>query len=142
MNLEVEWTSEAWTEVRALSARERRPLMEAAAALARRAGAETRDRKPVAGRLGEAPDPIWEARLFGRHLLLYCVTGARVEESRRCAWILRAVIGCAPGPLVLAMGETRELERRRRTLRKLGGGIAHEVVRRAWLAELARDLRD
>lgn len=141
MSFEVEWTSEAWTEVRALPARERRPVMEAAAALARRAESATRDRRPVAGRLGEAPDPIWEARIRRRHLLLYSVTGPRIDDGRRCARILRAVIGCAPGPLVLAPGETRELERRRRTLWKLGGGIAHEVIRRAWLAELARGRR-
>lgn len=139
MIFEVEWTSEAWSGVRTLSALERRPLLQAAAALARRAELATRDRKPLTGRLGQPPDPIWEARVRRRDLLLYCVTGQR-DENGRCARILRVVIGCPPGPLVLTAGEMRELERRRRSLSKLGGGIPHEVVRRAWLAELARDL--
>jgi hypothetical protein len=143
MIFEVEWASEAWTEVRALSANERHPVMAAAAALARRADAETRDRKPLLGRLGLAPDPIWAWRVRRRDLLLYCVTGPTGQDGqdgRRCARVLRAVIGCPPGPLVLTAAEVRELERRRRTLWKLDGGIAHEVVRRAWLAELSRDL--
>jgi hypothetical protein len=140
MLFDVEWTSEAWTEVRALSANQRHPVMAAVAALARRADAGTRDRKPLAGRWGLAPDPIWAWRVRRRDLLLYCVTGSTGEDGRRCARILRAVIGSPPGPPVFTAGEARELERRRRTLRKLGGGIAHEVVRRAWLAELARDL--
>ncbi|HEY4393024.1 MAG TPA: hypothetical protein VGP64_03130 [Polyangia bacterium] len=140
MFFEVEWTSEAWSGIRALSALERRPLLEAAAALARRAEAVTRDRRPVAGRLGRPPDPIWEARVRRQDLLLYCVTGPRGDDSRCCAQILRVVIGCPPGPLVLTAAELRELERRRRSLWKLGGGIPHEVVRRAWLAELAQDV--
>jgi hypothetical protein len=140
MIFEVEWTSEAWSGVRALSALERRPLLEAASALARRAEVATRDRKPVTGRLGQLPDPIWEARVRRRDLLLYCVTSAGPDDSPRCVRILRVVLGCPPGPLVLTAGETRELERRRRALGKLGGGIPHEVVRRAWLAELAREV--
>jgi mRNA-degrading endonuclease RelE of RelBE toxin-antitoxin system len=140
MSFEVEWTSEAWTESRALSAPARRPLMDAAAALARRAEIAARNRRSVAGRLGEQPEPIWEMRARG-HRLLYCVTGPEPRDGRRCARILRVVIGCPPGPLVLPTEATRELERRRRTLRKLGGGIAHELVRRAWLAELTRERR-
>jgi hypothetical protein len=141
MIFEVEWTTEAWSESRALPVRERRALMEAAATLGRRAEAATRDRHPIAGRLGQPPHEIWEARVCLRHLLLYCPTDPVRAIDGRCARILRVVIGCPPGALRLAAAETRELERRRRTLSKLGGGIAHEVVRRAWLAELAGDQR-
>jgi len=139
MTFQVEWTSEAWTEARALPARHRRSLMAAAGALAGLAEVATGDRRPLEGRLGQAPEPIWETRLSGRHRLVYCLTAPARDDPRRCARILRAVTGCPPGPLVLTARETRELERRRRALGKLGGGIPHEVVRRAWLAELARE---
>jgi hypothetical protein len=114
MSFEVEWTSEAWSGIRALSALERRLLLDAAAALARSAERAPRDRSRL--------------------------PGARPGDSSRCVRILRVVIGCPPGPLVMTAVEARELERRGRTLWKLGGGIPHEVVRRAWLAEVARDL--
>jgi hypothetical protein len=139
MTFLVEWTSEAWTEARALPARARGSLMAAAGALAGLAELATRDRRPLAGRLGERPEPIWETWLRGRHRLLYCVTAPARADGRRCARILRALIGGPPGPLIQTARETRELERRRRTVRKLGGGIPHEVVHRAWLTELARD---
>jgi hypothetical protein len=139
MTFEVEWTSEAWTEARALPARDRGSLMAAAGALAGLAELATPGRRPLEGRLGEAPEPIWETRLRGRRRLLYCVTAPARDDLRRCARILRVVTGGPPGPLVLTARETRELERRRRTIRKLGGGIPHEVVRRAWLAERSRD---
>jgi mRNA-degrading endonuclease RelE of RelBE toxin-antitoxin system len=139
MTFQVEWTSEAWTEVRALTARDRRSLMESVGALAGRAEVATGGRRPLDGRLGEPPDPIWAARLRGGHRLLYAVTGPARDGGRRCVWVLRAIIGSPSGRLVLTARETRELERRRRTLCKLAGGIPHEVVRRAWLAELARD---
>jgi hypothetical protein len=143
MTFQVEWTSEAWTEARALPACARRSLMDAAGALARLAEVATSGRRPLDGRLGEAPHPIWAARLRGGHRLLYGVTGPAGDDGRRRAWILRAEIGGPvgrpAGRLVLTARETRELERRRRTLWKLGGGIPHEVVHRAWLGELARD---
>jgi len=139
MTFQVEWASEAWTEARALSARDRGSLMAAAGALAGLAELATRDRRPLDGRLGEVPEPIWEARLRGRHRLLYCVTAPARDDGRRCARILRVITGSPPGPLILTARETRELERCRRTVRKLGGGIPHEIVRRAWLTELARE---
>ncbi len=139
MTFQVEWTSEAWTEARALTARDRSSLMESVGALAGRAEVEARGRRPLDGRLGEPPDPIWEACLRGGHRLLYAVTGPARDGGGRSVWVLRAIIGSPSGRLLLTARETRELERRRRTLSKLGGGIPHEPVRRAWLAELARD---
>jgi mRNA-degrading endonuclease RelE of RelBE toxin-antitoxin system len=139
MTFQVEWTSEAWTEARALPARDRRSVMEAVEALAGRAALASRGRRPLDGRLGQGLEPVWEARLPGGHRLLYAVAAPRGEGGRRCAWVLRALIGGPSGPLILTAPETRELERRRRALSKLGGGIPHEVVRRAWLAELARE---
>ena len=139
MTFQVEWTSEAWTEARALPPRARRSLIEAAGALAGLAAVATRSRRALDGRLGEAPQPIWEARLRGGHRLLYSVTAPACDEGRRCAWVLRVIIGGPSGRLVLTARDRRELEGRRRTLSKLGGGIPHEVVRRAWLAELASD---
>jgi hypothetical protein len=138
MTLEVEWTSEAWAELLVLPARKRRSVMEAAGALGGLAEVASRGRRPLDGRQGEAPEPIWEARLRGGHRLLYGVTAPARDGGRRCAWILRVIIGSPSGRLSLTARETRELERRRRTLSKLGGGIPHEVVRRAWLGELAR----
>jgi len=139
MPFQVEWTSEAWTEARALPARDRGSLMAAAGALARLAELATSGRRPLEGRLGEAPQPTWETRLRGRRRLLYCVTAPARDDLRRCARILRVITECPSGPLILTARDTRELERRRRTVGKLGGGIPHEVVRRSWLAERARD---
>jgi hypothetical protein len=139
MDGEVEWTSEAWTELRALRVADRGPLMRAAARLARQAERETRTRAPLRGAPpGLTRQPIWEARIAGGHRLLYGPVGPSRDTDRRCAQILRVLIGAGRGPTALTRAEAREIERRRKTLRKLGGGIPHEVVRRAWLTELAR----
>jgi predicted dehydrogenase len=44
-------------------------------------------------------------------------------------------------PFTVTRAEARELKRRSESLRRHGGGIPHEVVRRAWLAEMERELR-
>ncbi|HEX3903675.1 MAG TPA: hypothetical protein VH853_12555 [Polyangia bacterium] len=145
MEREVEWASEAWSELRAVPVSDRGSIMRAAARLARPAGREMpvgpRLRVPPGSATSPAQEPVWETCIPGGHRLLYCVTVPSRDDGRRRAQILRAVIVViegAPGPAALTRAEARELERRRQTLRKIGGGIPHEVVRRAWLAELAR----
>jgi len=44
-------------------------------------------------------------------------------------------------PFTVTRAEARELKRRSESLRRTGGGIPHEVVRREWLAEMERELR-
>jgi len=124
MRCEVEWTSEAWAEIRTLSAAERRPVMEAAAKLA-----VGNEQKSVAA--------MEEARVPGEHRLLYRVVdplpgsaGARPRVQILCA-IVTGSTGAA-----VARPKASELRRRGTTLRRIGGGIPHEVVRRAWLVEL------
>ena len=43
-------------------------------------------------------------------------------------------------PFTVAKAEARELKRRSEKLRRQGG-VRHEVVRRAWLSEMTRELR-
>ena len=130
VRFEVEWTSEAWAEIRTLSAAERRPVMEAAAKLA-----VCNDRKRAAA--------MEERRVPGDHRLLYRVVdpvpvpgsvpgsvGARPRVQILCA-IVTGSTGAA-----VARPKAGELRRRGATLRRIGGGIPHEVVRRAWLVEL------
>jgi hypothetical protein len=144
---EVEWTSEAWTEVRALPPQARRPVMRAAAALARDAEVETRTQTPLLAPSDTLPKETWETQIRGGHRLLYCVADPARGDSRRRARILRLVIPERDdrGPKVPPAGlpgatmtraEARELERRAETLRRLGGGIPHEVVRRTWILEM------
>jgi hypothetical protein len=52
--------------------------------------------------------------------------------------ILCAIVESTTGAAVARPG-AGELRRRGATLDKIGGGIPHEVVRRAWLAEIRRD---
>jgi len=130
---EVEWSSEAWAELRTLPASERQPVMDAAARLA------IGHRKPVRA--------IAEERIPGDHRLLYRVVGPLPSsvaasspgpaETRPRVQILAAIVQSATGATVARPG-AGELRRRGATLRKIGGGIPHEVVRRAWLAELRR----
>ena len=126
MRFEVEWTSEAWAEIRTLSAAERRPVMEAAVKLA-------------VGKDPRSTAALVEARVPGDHRLLYRVVdplpvsgsvGARPRVQILCA-IVTGSTGAA-----VARPKAGELRRRGATLRRLGGGIPHEVVRRAWLVEL------
>ena len=131
----MEWTSEAWSELRAVSVLDRGPILQAAARLARLSARETRARAPLSGPTGE---PIWESRLPGGHRLLYCPAGTSRDSDRRRAQILGVLIGAGRGPTVLTRADAREIERRRKALRKIGGGIPHEVVRRVWLIELER----
>jgi hypothetical protein len=135
VRFEVEWASEAWAEIRTLSAPERRPVMEAAAKLA-------------AGKDQKSSAAMEEARIAGDHRLLYRVaaplpgpggpgspgTRARVQRGQRVQ-ILGAVVTGSTGAAV-ARPRVGELKRRAAILRKIGGGIPHEVVRRAWLVEL------
>ena len=128
---EVEWSSEAWAELRTLPASERRPVMDAAAQLA------VAHRKPVRA--------IAEERIPGDHRLLYRIVGPLPStvaapgpgETRPRVQILAAIVQSATGAAV-ARPAAGELRRRGAMLRKIGGGIPHEVVRRAWLAELRR----
>jgi len=123
--LEVEWASEAWAEIRTLSACERRPVMEAVAKLAAR-----KDQKLVTA--------VEEAPIRGDHRLLYRVVaplpGPGSAGARRVQ-ILSAVVTGSTGAAV-ARPRAGELKRRAAILRKIGGGIPHEVVHRAWLVEL------
>jgi hypothetical protein len=134
VRLEVEWSSEAWAELRTLPASERRPVMEAAARLA------VGQRKPVSA----VVNAIVEVGKQGAHELLYRVVGPlpppllRPADLRPRVQILCALVNCASGAVVARPG-AGELRRRGAVLRKIGGGIPHEVVRRAWLAELRRD---
>jgi hypothetical protein len=131
MRLEVEWSSEAWAELRTLPASERRPVMDAAAGLA------VGSRKPVGAAVNA------EMRTEGGHQLLYRVVGPvpppllRPAGLRPRVQILCALVTGLTGSVVARPG-ARELRRRGAILRKIGGGIPHEVVRRAWLAELRR----
>ena len=126
----VEWSSEAWAEMRTLSASERRPVMDAAAKLT------VGRRRPVKA----IPSAILEVRPRGDHRLLYRVVdplpGPGGPQPR--VQILSAIVAGATGAAVARPG-AGELRRRGATLRKIGGGIPHEVVRRAWLVELRRE---
>ena len=135
VRFEVEWSSEAWAELRTLPASERRPVMEAAARLA------VGNRKPVSATV----NAIVEVRARGRPPS--CSIASSVHCPRRCCdrrslrprvQILCALVTGATGAAVARPG-AGELRRRGAILRKIGGGIPHEVVRRAWLAELRRD---
>jgi hypothetical protein len=134
VRFDVEWSSEAWAELRTLPASERRPVMDAAARLA------GGDRKPV----GANANAIVEVRMEGGHRLLYRVVGPvpppllRPAGLRPRVQILCALVTGVTGAAVARPGGS-ELRRRGAILRRIGGGIPHEVVRRAWLAELRRD---
>jgi hypothetical protein len=134
LRFEVEWSSEAWAELRTLPASERRPVMDAAARL------PVGNRKPVSA----AVNAIAEVRTEGGHQLLYRVVGPipppllRPAGLRPRVQILCALVTGVNGAAVARPG-AGELRRRGAILRKIGGGIPHEVVRRAWLAELRRD---
>jgi hypothetical protein len=126
VRLEIEWTSEAWAEIRTLSASERRPVMEAVAKLA-------------VGKAQKSVAALEEAPLPGDHRLLYRVVaplpGPGSVGARRRVQILCAIVTGSAGAAV-ARPRAGELKRRAAILRKIGGGIPHEVVRRAWLVEL------
>ena len=130
VRFEVEWTSEAWAEIRTLSASERRPVMEAAAKLA-------------VGNDWRSTAAMEEARVPGDHRLLYRVVDPLPAPgpvsgsvgARRRVQILCAIVTGSTGASV-TRPKASELRRRGAILRRLGGGIPHEVVRRAWLAEL------
>ena len=130
VRFEVEWSSEAWAELRTLPASERRAVMDAAAKLA------VGKRRPASA--------IVEVRARGAHRLLYRVVDPLPVRSRGPVGvrprvqILCAIVTSATGAGVARPG-AGELRRRGATLRKIGGGIPNEVVRRAWLAELRRD---
>ena len=135
VRLELEWSSEAWAELRTLPASERRPVMEAAARLA------VGHRKPSSAIVNvEVKEGKW-----GPHELLYRVVGPlpppllRPAALRPRIQILCALVTGTSGAVVARPG-LGELRRRGATLRKIGGGIPHEVVRRAWLAELRRQV--
>lgn len=125
VRFEVEWAAEAWAELRTLSAVERRPVIEAAAKLA-------------VGNHRKSSTAIEEARLPGDHRLLYRVVaplpGPGAGSARPRAQILCALVTGSTGAAVARPG-AGELRRRAAVLRKIGGGIPHEVVRRAWLVE-------
>jgi hypothetical protein len=126
----VEWSAEAWVEMRTLPASERRPVVDAAAKLA------IGRRRPVKA----IPNAILEVRTRGEDRLLYRVVdplrGPAGGQPR--VQILSAIVTGATGIAVAPPGAD-ELRRRGATLRKIGGGIPHEVVRRAWLVELQRE---
>jgi len=134
VSFEVEWSSEAWAELRTLPASERGPVMEAARELA--AGG----RNPHQERGGM----IAEERIDGGHRLLYRIVdpwpspSSRRGRLRRRVQILGAIVETATGAVVARPGAD-ELRGRGATLDKIGGGIPHEVVRRAWLAEMRRE---
>jgi hypothetical protein len=44
-------------------------------------------------------------------------------------------------PFTVTRSEARELKTRSARLRREGGGVPHEVVRREWLVEMERELR-
>jgi hypothetical protein len=129
---DVEWSSEAWAELRTLPASERRPVLVAATRLL--AG----ERKSVGA--------IQEGRTPGDHRLLYRVVDPLPSPSpppagaRPRVQILCALVTGATGAVVARPG-AGELRRRGAILRKIGGGIPHEVVRRAWIAEMRRQDR-
>jgi hypothetical protein len=134
VRLEVEWSSEAWAELRTLPASERRPVMDAAARLP---GGNRRPDSAIV-------NAVVEGGKQGAHELLYRVVGPlpppllRRADLRPRVQILCALVTGTSGAAVARPG-AGELRRRGATLRKIGGGIPHEVVRRAWLAELRRD---
>jgi hypothetical protein len=131
VRFEVEWSSEAWAELRTLSASERRPVLDAAAGLARG------ERRPAPATV----NTILEVRTEGDHRLLYRVVDpmsspvAGAVGGRPRVEILCALVTGATGAAVARPGPG-ELRRRGATLRQIGGGIPHQVVRRAWLAEM------
>jgi hypothetical protein len=138
VRFEVEWTSEAWAEIRTLSALERRPVMDAAAKLAGDAGKLSNAWKLSA--------TIQEVRTAGDHRLLYRVVALLPASPPRGAvgararvQILCAIVTGSTGAAV-ARPRAGELRRRGAILRRIGGGIPHEVVRRAWRAEMRRDV--
>ena len=87
---------------------------------------------------------IVEVDKQGAHELLYRIVGPvpppllRPPDLRPRVQILCAIVTGMSGAAVARPG-AGELRRRGATLRKIGGGIPHEVVRRAWLAEMRRD---
>jgi len=136
VRFEVEWSSEAWAELRTLPASERRAVMDAAAKLA------VGKRRPASAIV----NAIVEVRVRGAHRLLYRVVdplpvrsrgpvGVRPRVQILCA-IVTSATGADGDRLAPARPGAGELRRRGATLRKIGGGIPNEVVRRAWLAEL------
>jgi hypothetical protein len=137
VNFELEWSSEAWAELRTLPGSERRPVMEAARGLA------TADREPSSA----SEKTLAELRIEGGQRLLYRVVDPLPSSSpapsspaaglRPRVQILCAIVESATGAAVARPGAA-ELRRRAETLSEIGGGIPHEVVRRAWLAELRR----
>ena len=130
MTFNVEWTSEAWSEIRAVPVFERVAVIRAAAELAERPGSPRRPRR-------------WQVCRGPGYRLLYWITEAAEKGKRPALWLLRAEIAgavSARNPAAVPRAEARELERHRRTLRRIGGGIPHAVVRRHWLAEMERDL--
>jgi hypothetical protein len=130
MTFEVEWTSEAWSAIRTVPVFERAAVIRAAAELAERPGVARRPRR-------------WRVRRGPGYRLLYWI-GEPADKGRHAAlWLLRATVtgpGAPRSPSAVGRAEARELERHRRTLRRIGGGIPHAVVRRHWLAEMERDL--
>jgi hypothetical protein len=143
-SFEVEWTSEAWTEVRALPPFERRSIMRAAAGLAGDAEVETGARNHLRAFAGGLPKATWEMRIRGGHRLLYCVADGVGEDSGRCVRILRLVSFARDDRRSASLGApvsragAGELRRRAETLQRIGGGIPHEVVRRTWVLEMER----
>jgi hypothetical protein len=127
MTFEVEWTSEAWSEIRAVPVFERAPVIRAAAELAR---------GPASAREVRA----WQVRRGPGYRLLYWLADPPEKGKRRALWLLRAVVRAGRNPPAATRTEARDLERHRGTLRRIGGGIPHAVVRRHWLAEMERDL--
>jgi hypothetical protein len=134
VRFEVEWSSEAWAELRTLPASERQSVMAAAARLA------VSRRKPV----NAIVNLIVEMGREGSHQLLYRIVDPapssllRPVGLRPRAQILCALVIGGTGAAVARPG-AGELRRRGAILRQIGGGIPHEIVRRAWLAELRRD---
>ena len=129
MTFDLEWTSEAWSELRTVAVFERAPVIRAAAELAERPGSARRPRR-------------WQVRRGPGYQLLYWIAEPPEKGKRPTLWLLRAVVGAGAARNLSAVprAEARELERHRRTLRRIGGGIPHAVVRRHWLAEMERDL--
>jgi hypothetical protein len=130
VRFEVEWSSEAWAELRTLPASERRPVLDAAARLT------GGDRKSAGA--------VQEGRTPGDHRLLYRVveplsasSSARLPRPAGVRPRVQILCALVAGAAVARPG-VGELRRRGAILRQLGGGIPHEVVRRAWLAELRR----
>jgi hypothetical protein len=108
--------------------------------MAAAAGLAVGSRKPVSATVST----ILEARMEGGQQLLYRVVGPipppllRPAGLRPRVQILCALVTGVTGAAVARPG-AGELRRRGAILRKIGGGIPHEVVRRAWLAEMRRE---